>query len=129
MTLTHNRSPNPGGMLPLGRGDDLHADSRRTQNARLLLHAVMKARVHGRPASEDYVAGQLPIEAGIAFDDGIAYHLVNTGGFETGEGRPEQNLWYTESRSSSFDAPEALFFFGSGEAWHSTNLSLSMVII
>ena len=87
--------------MTYAKRDDTYLHGRRRQRGQLLLHTVSDTREHSGTTREDNVSVQVATNIEVALEDGVVGGLVDTGGFETEEGRLEEGLRSTESTRSN----------------------------
>ncbi len=90
-------APDPNGVLPLGRRDDLDLHGARRQSRDLLLHAVGNAREHGAAARQHIVGVQVLSDVDVALHDRAEGCFVQAGDFHAQERGLEEGLGSSES--------------------------------
>merc|ERR1719220_87920 len=86
-----------GGVLSLGRSDDLDLHGGRRQGGDLLLHTIGDTGVHGGAAGEDGVGVEILTDVDVALHDAVEASLVDSDDLHSQESGAEHGLGATET--------------------------------
>ncbi len=92
-----NRTPDPDGILPLRRRNDLDLHGGGGQGGNFLLHPVRNAGIHRSAARQDRVGVQILTDVHVALHNGVVGRLVDAARLHPEEGGLEEGLRASEA--------------------------------